>query len=97
MVGRNEEILMRLLVIGLSAMLVLTACGKKVPPAEVGPAPLLQSDPAGEVASDVDLIELPALQAKLVAQANSDTVFLGPMSRRWVRRIEQYWQRRHNG
>ena len=61
--------------------LVTGACGKKVPPADTGP---IVTDPnaggagAGTNADDnVDLVELPGMQADLVAKAGSDTVYFG--------------------
>jgi peptidoglycan-associated lipoprotein len=66
---------MRVIAVGLAALLFLTACGKKVPPAEVGPAPSAEESTESQDPSDVDLVELPAMQADLVAQAGSDTVY----------------------
>ena len=68
------------LILGLAAIaLATTACGRKPPPAaDVAPI----TDPAGGDASgvapgDVELTELPAMQADLVARAGSDTVYFG--------------------
>ena len=62
------------------AMLALTiaACGRKTPPAtEVPPATGQPGDTTGAAAGDVELTELPAMQADLVAKAGSDTVYFG--------------------
>jgi peptidoglycan-associated lipoprotein len=66
--------------IGMTALaLALGACGKKEPPAEVPPPAADQSaNPPGTATDDsVDLVELPAMQADLVAKAGSDTVYFG--------------------
>jgi peptidoglycan-associated lipoprotein len=67
------------LLIGMSALaLALGACGKKEPPAEVPPAVDQSANPPGTATDDsVDLVELPAMQADLVAKAGSDTVYFG--------------------
>ena len=69
------------ILIGMTGLaLGLGACGKKAPPADTTP-PI--SDPsgggdAGVPADDsVDLVELPGMQADLVAKAGSDTVYFG--------------------
>jgi peptidoglycan-associated lipoprotein len=70
------------ILISMTALALVTgACGKKVPPAATGP---LVTDPnaggaaAGTNADDnVDLVELPGMQADLVAKAGSDTVYFG--------------------
>jgi peptidoglycan-associated lipoprotein len=59
---------------GLIVMLALGACGQKSPPAEVSTAIPSPDGAAGE-AGDVDLVELPALQADLVARTGSDSVY----------------------
>jgi peptidoglycan-associated lipoprotein len=63
--------------IGMSALaLALGACGKKTPPAEVPPPVDQSANPPGTATDDsVDLVELPAMQADLVAKAGSDTVY----------------------
>ena len=66
---------MRIVAISLAALFALSACGKKVPPAEVGPAPIVDAGTTAGDSSEVDLVELPAMQADLVAQAGSDTVY----------------------
>ena len=65
--------------IGMTAMaLALGACGKKTPPAEVPPAVDQSANPPGTATDDsVDLVELPAMQADLIAKAGSDTVYFG--------------------
>ena len=65
--------------IGMTALaLALGACGKKTPPAEVPPPAGEQANPPGTATDDsVDLVELPAMQADLVAKAGSDTVYFG--------------------
>jgi peptidoglycan-associated lipoprotein len=66
------------ILIGISALALVTgACGKKAPPASTGPE---VTDPAGTGAAtaaddNVDLVELPGMQADLVAKAGSDTVY----------------------
>ena len=59
--------------------LVTGACGKKVPPAEIGPAVTDPNAgaPAANIDDQVDLVELPGMQADLVAKAGSDTVYFG--------------------
>ena len=70
----------RNILIGMTGLALVTgACGRKTPPADVA-VPV--TDPAaggGAVATDdaVDLVELPGMQADLVAKAGSDTVYFG--------------------
>ena len=69
------------LTLGLAAIaLTITACGRKEPPA-IDVPPTEQpagGDPSSGVApGDVELTELPAMQADLVAKAGSDTVYFG--------------------
>ena len=68
------------LTLGLAAIALATgACGRKeAPPTDIPPV----TDPAGTdgsgaSAGDVELTELPAMQADLVAKAGSDTVYFG--------------------
>ena len=63
--------------IGMTALaLALGACGKKTPPADIPPAVDQSANPPGTATDDsVDLVELPAMQADLVAKAGSDTVY----------------------
>ncbi|WP_205421012.1 peptidoglycan-associated lipoprotein Pal [Sphingomonas mesophila] len=70
---------MRKTLIALSAAaLMTTACARKaaepetLPPAEAG-----TEVPPGVDPADVELTELPAMQADLVAKAGSDTVYFG--------------------
>ena len=69
------------ILIGMTGLaLALGACGRKTPPADTA-APV--TDPAaggaaGTATDDaVDLVELPGMQADLVAKAGSDTVYFG--------------------
>ena len=71
----------RTILIAMTGLALVTgACGRKTPPAEVA-API--TDPAAgggaATATDdaVDLVELPGMQADLVAKAGSDTVYFG--------------------
>jgi len=66
---------MRVIATGLAVLLLLTACGKRVAPPEVAPAPSAESSTEAQDSSEIDLVELPAMQADLVAQAGSDTVY----------------------
>ena len=65
--------------IGMSALaLAVGACGKKTPPADLPPATEQPANPPGTAIDDsVDLVELPAMQADLIAKAGSDTVYFG--------------------
>ncbi|QDP20519.1 peptidoglycan-associated lipoprotein Pal [Sphingomonas xanthus] len=64
---------------GMTAIaLTLGACGRKVPPAEVPPVeqpPV--ADPNSTDPNSLEVVELPALQADLVAKAGSDTIYFG--------------------
>ena len=68
------------ILIGMTALALVTgACGRKTPPADIAPA---VTDPnAAGVATNaddnVDLVELPGMQADLIAKAGSDTVYFG--------------------
>ncbi|HXG99367.1 MAG TPA: peptidoglycan-associated lipoprotein Pal [Sphingomicrobium sp.] len=71
----------RILLIGSTGIMLVTgACGRKTPPA-AAVAPVV--DPASRgtttTAADdsVDLVELPGMQADLVAKAGSDTIYFG--------------------
>ncbi len=68
------------ILIGMTGLaLALGACGKKVPPADVG-APITDPTdgaPVTNIDDAVDLVELPGMQADLVAKAGSDTVYFG--------------------
>ena len=68
------------ILIGMIALAVtLGACGKKTPPADLSTLPTDPGATPPVTATDdsVDLIELPAMQADLVAKAGSDTVYFG--------------------
>ena len=69
----------KIILIGMTATaLALGACGKKTPPADIGPAVTDPNAGAPTAADDnVDLVELPGMQADLVAKAGSDTVYFG--------------------
>jgi peptidoglycan-associated lipoprotein len=67
------------ILIGMTAVaLTLGACGRKTPPAEIPPVDqpaatdLNSTDP-----NSLEVVELPALQADLVAKAGSDTIYFG--------------------
>ena len=68
------------ILIGMTAIaFTLGACGKKVPPADLSTLPTDGNATPPVTATDdsVDLVELPAMQADLVAKAGSDTVYFG--------------------
>ena len=69
----------KIILIGMTATALLaSACGKKTPPADLGPAVTDPNAGGGTTADDsVDLVELPGMQADLVAKAGSDTVYFG--------------------
>ena len=65
-----------------AAVIALAASGcarRQAPPEAVPPAEQLPTGPGGEAVhpGDVELTELPAAQADLVARAGSDTVYFG--------------------
>ena len=70
----------KIILIGMTATaLALGACGKKTPPADIG---LAATDPnaagaATNVDDAVDLVELPGMQADMVAKSGSDTIYFG--------------------
>ena len=66
------------LTLGVAALaLTITGCGKKQPPAsQIPPTEQPTGDPS-VAPGDVELTELPAMQADLVAKAGSDTVYFG--------------------
>ena len=69
----------KLILAGIAATaLTLGGCGKKVPPADI-PPPAEQApvDPNSTDPNSLEVVELPALQADLVAKAGSDTVYFG--------------------
>ena len=65
--------------IGMSVLaLAVAACGKKTPPADIPPVTEQPVNLPGTATDDsVDLVELPAMQADLIAKAGSDTVYFG--------------------
>ena len=68
------------ILVGMTAIAVsLGACAKRTPPPEpVTEAPLPPPvDPNSTDPSSLEVVELPALQADLVAKAGSDTVYFG--------------------
>lgn len=66
---------MRAVAVSLVAILVLGACAKRVPPNAVAPPPSAEAGADATDPSGIELVELPAMQADLVAQAGSDTVY----------------------
>ena len=67
------------ILIGMTTVaLTLGACGRKTPPAEILP---VEQPPAADANStdpnSLEVVELPALQADLVAKAGSDTIYFG--------------------
>jgi len=71
----NKIVLVSMTAIALS----LGACGRKAPPAEVIP-PIEQpaaADPNSTDPNSLEVVELPALQADLVAKVGSDTIYFG--------------------
>jgi len=67
------------ILIGMTTVaLTLGACGRKTPPAEIPP---VEQPPAADANStdpnSLEVVELPALQADLVAKAGSDTIYFG--------------------
>jgi peptidoglycan-associated lipoprotein len=66
--------------IGMTAIaLSLGACAKRTPPpaATTEPPPVTQPDANSTDPNSLEVVELPALQADLVAKAGSDTVYFG--------------------
>jgi peptidoglycan-associated lipoprotein len=65
--------------IGATALaLAIGGCAKRTPPpAEVAQPPVTQTDPNSTDPNSLEVVELPALQADLVAKAGSDTVYFG--------------------
>ncbi len=71
----------RILLIGLTGIMLVTgACGRKTPPA-AAVAPVIDPASGGTTTTaaddSVDLVELPGMQADLVAKAGSDTIYFG--------------------
>jgi peptidoglycan-associated lipoprotein len=71
----NKTVLIGMTAIALS----LGACAKRTPPpaATTEPPPVTQTDPNSTDPNSLEVVELPALQADLVAKAGSDTVYFG--------------------
>ena len=70
----------KIILMGMTAMaLSLGACGQRTPPPEpVTEAPVTPPvDPNSTDPNSLEVVELPALQADLVAKAGSDTVYFG--------------------
>jgi len=68
------------LILGAAAIaLAVSGCAKRTPPPEVAPPAVEQTGPNGEAVNpaDVELTELPAQQADMIAKAGSDTVYFG--------------------
>lgn len=68
------------ILIGMTALAVsLGACAKRTPPPEpITEAPLPPPvDPNSTDPNSLEVVELPALQADLVARAGSDTIYFG--------------------
>jgi len=58
--------------------LTIGACAKRTPPpADVTPPPVTETNPNSTDPNSLEVVELPALQADLVAKAGSDTVYFG--------------------
>ena len=70
----NKTVLIGMTAIALS----LGACAKRTPPPEAVPeTPAAPTDPNSTDPNSLEVVELPALQADLVAKAGSDTVYFG--------------------
>jgi len=69
----------RTVLIGMTAVaLLLGACAKRTPPpAEAVPQAPAAADTNSTDPNSLEVVELPALQADLVAKAGSDTVYFG--------------------
>ena len=66
------------LILAAALALMTTACARKTPPPEALPPAGEQTEvPPGVDPADVELTELPAMQADLVAKAGSDTIYFG--------------------
>ena len=68
------------ILIGMTAVsLALGACAKRTPPpeAQVPQGPVTPTDPNSTDPNSLEVVELPALQADLVAKAGSDTIYFG--------------------
>jgi len=69
----------RNVLIGMTALaLAIGGCAKRTPPpAETTPPPVAETNPNSTDPNSLEVVELPALQADLVAKAGSDTVYFG--------------------
>jgi peptidoglycan-associated lipoprotein len=67
------------ILIGMTAIaLTLGACSRETPPAEIPPVEQPPAaDPNSTDPNSLEVVELPALQADLVAKAGSDTIYFG--------------------
>jgi peptidoglycan-associated lipoprotein len=67
------------ILISMTALALVTgACGKKAPPEIAAPVTTdPNAAPGTNIDDSVDLVELPGMQADLVAKAGSDTVYFG--------------------
>ena len=68
------------ILIGMTALsLTVGACGRREAPAEIPPAEQAPpaADPNSTDPNSLEVVELPALQADLVAKAGSDTIYFG--------------------
>ena len=64
--------------IGMTAVaLSLGACAKRTPPPAAEVPPAATTNPNSTDPNSLEVVELPALQADLVAKAGSDTVYFG--------------------
>jgi peptidoglycan-associated lipoprotein len=67
-------------IIGAAAIAIaVSGCAKRTPPVAAVQPPVEQTGPNGEPVNpaDVELTELPAQQADMIAKAGSDTVYFG--------------------
>ncbi len=69
----------KIILAGMTAVaLTLGACGRKAPPPAELPPPAPPADTSNSTdPSSLEVVELPALQADLVAKAGSDTIYFG--------------------
>ena len=68
----------KLMLAGTAALaLTMGACTKKMAPVETPPPATQPTDPNSTDPNSLEVVELPALQADLVAKAGSDSVYFG--------------------
>jgi peptidoglycan-associated lipoprotein len=69
----------RTIILGVAAIALATtsACTRKMAPENLPPAETAPPGDPGAAPGDSELIELPAMQADLVAKAGSDTIYFG--------------------